>query len=123
MVHRAAEEKAKRRPAPLRRSRVHRTSRSEAGSMDTPDLRAMVRRELADLTTVSAQAPTFSSETIAREAQEQLKRRETPVTSGGGRKKGSDESKADLDDFLLRIVRQLVRDETVWGERVMNPFD
>jgi len=124
MVHRAADEQAKRREvAPLRRSRVHRTIRSEAGSLDTPDLRAMVKRQLADLTTISAQAPGFSAEAIAREAQEQLKRRETPVTSGGGREKGTDEAKADLDDFLLRIVRQIVRDETVWGERIFNPHD
>ena len=124
MVHRAAEEQARRRePAPLRRSRVHRTSTADAGNLDTPDLRAMVKRQLAELTTVSAQAPGFSAEAIAREAQQQLKRQETPVTSGGGREKGQDDAKADLDDFLLRIVRQIVRDETVWGERIFNPHD
>jgi hypothetical protein len=124
MVQRAADQKAARREVdPLRRSPVHRTMRSTAGTLDTPNIRAMVRREISNLTTISAKAPGFSPEGIAREAQKQLARQETPVTSGGGRQKGSDEAKADLDDFLLRIVRQIMRDETVWGERIFNPYD
>jgi len=83
------------------------------------DLARMVRKEVAELTTISAPAPTVHRSRVQRAPAEQVKREEAPSTQQSGAAAGS----KDLEDFLRRAVRRLLKEEQIRGERDLTPWD
>lgn len=131
MVRRAAsqmlarhEEKAQRRARagqPLHTAMagapVARSGTSASGA-STSDLARMIKREVAEMTHITAGAPT-----VSRSAQKALKRSSSAQEAQG---RGADRDvgkKPDLDDFLRRAVRRVMIEEQVVADRELSFMD
>ena len=126
MVSRAAnrmlarhEEKAKRRTAaamPVSTAPVARSG--EAPAVSVTELARAISRQVADLTTITAAAPT-----VSRSAAKAIQRSSSAQEAQG---RGADRDvgkKPDLDDFLRRAVRRVMVEESIVQSRELSFLD
>lgn len=93
-------------------------SGTSAGGTSTGDLARMIKREVAEMTHITAGAPT-----VSRSAQKALKRSSSAQEAQG---RGADRDvgkKPDLDDFLRRAVRRVMIEEQVVADRELSFMD
>jgi hypothetical protein len=109
-------------------SRSRKVARREEGFttrdnslVDTSQLENLVRKEL---TTLSAPRPSINDAEIVRMAREviasegikDVKRKAKAGAPGGGA-----EQQKDLDDLLHRLIRRMLIEEQIGGERTLTP--
>ena len=88
--------------------------------VDASQLENLVRKEL---TTLSAPRPILNDTEIVRLAREALVgqgRKGVARKEAGGAPAGGDQQK-DLDDLLHRLIRRMLIDEQIGGERILAP--
>ncbi len=125
MVSRAAnqmlarqEEKARRRTQAAMPASTATVSRSETGAMPIADLARMVQRQVAEMTHITAAAPT-----VSRAARQEIQRSSSAQEAQG---RGADRDvgkKPDLDDFLRRAVRRVMVEESIVQSRELSFLD
>jgi hypothetical protein len=88
--------------------------------VDASQLENLVRKEL---TTLSAPRPAMNEAEIVRMAREVLAgegKKSVARKAKGGAAAGGEQQK-DLDDLLHRLIRRMLIDEQIGGERTLTP--
>ncbi len=94
-----------------------RAPQSQGPKISRRDVRELVRKEVADLTTISAPAPVVHRSDIQRQvaaaAADGVAREASPSTQAGGAAAAA----RDLQDFMKRIVRRMEKLDRIRSER------
>jgi hypothetical protein len=122
MVSRAARRLRSTAPRASRRaaltSELPRTS-APGVTVSRKELTRLVRKEMTELTTISAPAPTVHRSQVNRGLAEEIRRESAPTTQ----QSGAGASTKDLEDFLKRAVRRMLKEEAIRSERDLTPWD
>ena len=88
--------------------------------------REIVRKEVAELTTIGAPAPAAHRQVldaVARLEQADIARKGQQVQRADAGGKGGPAKGKDLDEFIRRTLRQMIVDEGIERERDLTPWD